>query len=104
MALTKAFRTTLMERARRDADFRQALLKEGIDAMLAGDVGTGKAILHDYINSAVGFVQLAEATHIPAKMSMRMFGPKGNPRVDNLFQVIGHLQAHEGIRLEVGQC
>ena len=71
--------------------------------MLAGDVGTGKAILRDYINSAVGFVQLAEATHMPAKSLMRMFGPKGNPRVDDLFQVIGHLQAHEGIRLEVGE-
>jgi len=104
MALTKGFRTTLMERARRDADFRQAMLKEGIDTMLAGDVETGKAILRDYINSAVGFGQLAEATHMPAKSLMRMFGPKGNPRADNLFQVIRHLQAHEGIRLEVGQC
>ncbi|MGA2935558.1 MAG: transcriptional regulator [Syntrophobacteraceae bacterium] len=103
MALTKGFRTTLMDRARRDADFRQAMLKEGIDTMLAGDVETGKAILRDYINSAVGFVQLAEAVHIPAKSLMRMFGPKGNLRVDNLFQVIRHLQAHEGIRLEVGE-
>ena len=104
MALTKGFKTTLMKRARRDADFRQAMLKEGIDTMLAGDVETGKAILRDYINSAVGFGQLAEATHMPAKSLMRMFGPKGNPRADNLFQVIRHLQAHEGIRLEVGQC
>jgi DNA-binding phage protein len=72
--------------------------------MLAGDVETGKAILRDYINSAVGFGQLAEATHMPVKSLMRMFGPKGNPRADNLFQVIRHLQAHEGIRLEVGQC
>ena len=104
MALTKGFRITLMERARRDADFRQAMLKEGIDTMLAGDVKTGKAILRDYINSAVGFGQLAEATHMPAKSLMRMFGPKGNPRADNLFQVIRHLQVHEGIRLEVGQC
>lgn len=103
MALTKGFRTTLMDRARRDAYFRQAMLKEGIDTMLAGDVETGKAILRDYINSAVGFVQLAEATHIPAKSLMRMFGPKGNPRADNLFQVIRHLQTHEGIRLEVGE-
>ncbi len=102
MALTKGFRTTLMKRARRDSDFRQAMLKEGIDTMLAGDAETGKAILRDYINSAVGFGQLAEATHLPAKSLMRMFGPKGNPRADNLFQVIRYLQAHEGIRLEVG--
>ena len=101
MVLTREFRTTLLERAQRDVEFRQAMLKEGIDTMLAGDVATGKAILRDYINAAVGFGQLAEATHIPAKSLMRMFGPKGNPRADNLFQIIHHLQALEGIHLEV---
>jgi DNA-binding phage protein len=102
MALTKGFRTTLMERAQKDAGFRQAMLKEGVDMMLAGDMETGKAILRDYINAAVGFNKLAEATRISAKSLMRMFGPKGNPHADNLFQVIHHLQMHEGIHLEVG--
>jgi DNA-binding phage protein len=101
MAITREFRSTLLERAQKDAEFRQAMLKEGIDALLAGDLETGKAILRDYINMAVGFGPLAEATHIPAKSLMRMLGPKGNPRADNLFQIIHHLQAHEGIHLEV---
>jgi DNA-binding phage protein len=104
MALTRGFRTTLLERAQGDAEFRQAILKEGIDTLLAGDVATGKAILRDYINAAGGFGQLAEATRIPAKSLMRMFGPKGNPRADNLFQIIHHLQTREGIHLEVGPC
>ena len=77
------------------------MLKEGIDTLLAGDVETGKAILRDYINAAVGFGKLSEATDIPAKSLMRMFGPKGNPRADNLFQIIKHLQMREGIHLEV---
>ena len=93
-----------MERARQDADFRQALLREGIDAMLAGDVPTGKAILRDYVNAAVGFTNLAEATNIPEKSLMRMLGPKGNPRADNLFQILHHLQNREGIHLGVGPC
>jgi DNA-binding phage protein len=101
MALTRGFRVTLLERAQKDAEFRQAMLKEGIDTMLAGDVETGKAILRDYINAAVGFGPLSEATQIPAKSLMRMLGPKGNPRADNLFQIIKHLQAREGIHLEV---
>ena len=101
MALTRGFRVTLLARARKDAEFRQALLKEGIDTLLAGDVETGKAILRDYINAAVGFGHLAEAIHIPAKSLMRMFGPKGTPRADNLFQIIKHLQSREGIHLEV---
>ena len=104
MAITREFRATLLERARKDAGFGQAMLKEGIDALLAGDLETGKAILRDYINAAVGFGPLAEATRIPAKSLMRMLGPKGNPRADNLFQIIHHLQAHEGIHLEVAPC
>jgi DNA-binding phage protein len=104
MAITREFRATLLERAQKDAEFRQAMLKEGIDALLAGDLETGKAMLRDYINMAVGFGPLAEATHIPAKSLMRMLGPKGNPRADNLFQIIQHLQAHEGIQLEVAPC
>ena len=78
------------------------MLKEGIDSMLAGDVVTGKAILRDYINASVGFGSLSEATNIPAKSLMRMLGPKGNPRADNLFQIIHHLQVREGIQLGVG--
>ncbi len=94
----------MLERARKDPEFRQAMLKEGIDTLLAGDVETGKAILRDYINAAVGFGLLSEATRIPAKSLMRMFGPKGNPRADNLFQIIKHLQAREGIHLEVARA
>lgn len=71
------------------------------NTLLAGDVDMGKAILRDYINAAVGFGELAEATKIPAQSLMRMFGPKGNPRAGNLFQVIHLLQNREGIYLEV---
>ncbi len=84
-----------------DPAFRRALLKEGIDALLAGEVAIGKAIRRDYSNAAVGFGRLAEATQIPAKSLMRMFSPKGNPRADNLFQIIKQLQANEGIKLKV---
>ena len=100
MALTRSFKETIVERAQNDAEFRQALLKEGIDNLLAGDLPTGKAILRDYINAAVGFGQLAEATHIHAKSLMRMLGPKGNPRADKLFEIISHLQQREGIHLK----
>ena len=104
MAITREFRATLLERGGEDTEFRRAMLKEGVDALLAGDLETGKAMLRDYINTAVGFGPLAEDTHIPAKSLMRMLGPKGNPRADNLFQIIHHLQAHEGIHLEVASC
>lgn len=101
MAITREFRATLLARARKDAEFRQAMLREGLDTMLAGDLETGKAMLRDYINASVGFGQLAEATHLPAKSLMRMFGPKGNPRAAYLFRIIQYLQTREGIHLVV---
>ena len=58
-------------------------------------------MLRDYINAAVGFVELAESTRIPAKSLMRMFGPEGNPRANNLFNVIHQLQTREGMHLGV---
>ena len=69
--------------------------------MLAGDVATAKTILRDYINATLGFAGLAEATHIPSKSLMRMLGPAGNPRADNLFEIVGFLQRREGVRFEV---
>lgn len=49
MALTREFKETVQARARTDLEFREALLKEAIDAMLAGEMDLGKAVLRDYI-------------------------------------------------------
>jgi DNA-binding phage protein len=101
MALTRSFKETVKARAGRDAAFRKALLSEGVGALVAGDVDTGKAILRDYINATVGFERLAEETGTPPKSLMRMFGPRGNPNARNLFAVIRHLQTASGIELTV---
>ena len=58
-----------MARVRRSPAFRDALLKEGIDALLAGELDVGKSILRDYINATVGFERLAEETGTPSKSS-----------------------------------
>jgi hypothetical protein len=55
LPLTPHFKATVAARVRRDPSFREALLREGIETLLAGDVTTGKAVLRDYINAAVGF-------------------------------------------------
>jgi DNA-binding phage protein len=60
-----------------------------------------KTILRDYINATVGFSGLVEATHIPPKSLMRMFGPDGNPRADNLFEIVRFLQHRAGVRFHV---
>ena len=101
MALTKDFKDTIQARAQRDPAFRKALLQEGVECLLAGDVDTGKAVLRDYINATIGFEGLSRVFDKSSKSLMRMFGPKGNPQASNLFQVIQYLQEQEGIHLEV---
>jgi DNA-binding phage protein len=99
MALTRSFKETIQARVQGDSAFREALLAEAIDALLAGDVDTGKAVLRDFINATVGFEQLARETHLPSKSLMRMFSPAGNPNARNLFGVIGELQKQIGVQL-----
>ena len=101
MVLTKDFKETIQARAQRDSAFRKALLQEGVECLLAGDVDTGKAVLRDYINATIGFEELSEVFGKSSKSLMRMFGPKGNPQAGNLFAVIGYLQEREGVHLEV---
>lgn len=62
MALTRDFKETVLARVRADPKFRDALLKEGIETLLAGNVDTGKAILRDYIKATVGFKRLGVET------------------------------------------
>jgi DNA-binding phage protein len=101
LALTRDFKETIRTRVERDPKFRKELLREGIESMLSGDIATGKTILRDYINATVGFTEVAQATHIPSKSLMRMLGPSGNPRADNLFEVVSFLQRREGVRFHV---
>jgi DNA-binding phage protein len=101
MARTKSFRRLVEQHVKTDPKFAQALLVEGIDAMLSGDVDTGKILLRDYIKATVGFEKLGVATGAPPKSLIRMFGPRGNPQARNLFSVIGYLQKRAGVRLHV---
>jgi DNA-binding phage protein len=101
MPLTRDFKETILARVERDPKFRKELLRESLECLLAGDITTAKTILRDYINATVGFTELSEATHIPAKSLMRMLGPTGNPRADNLFGVVSFLQHREGVSFQL---
>ncbi|MCY3873313.1 MAG: transcriptional regulator [Rhodobacteraceae bacterium] len=101
MALTRDFKETIRARIESDPDFRKALLEEGAECFLSGDVETGKSVLRDYINATIGFQELGVLTDKPSKSLMRMLGPKGNPQVRNLSAIIGCLQEREGVRLKV---
>jgi len=101
MALTRDFKDTVKARAERDPEFRIALLEEALDAFLNADLETGKVLLRDYVNATVGFERLGEQLHKSPKSLMRMLSEQGNPRADNLFTVVAHLKAHEGVSFSV---
>ena len=101
MPLTRSFRETVQARARRDVKFRQALLGEAMQALLDGNLEEGGSALRSCINATVGFEKLGAALGRSPKSLMRMFGPSGNPKAENLLAVIGLLQAETGVRLQV---
>jgi hypothetical protein len=101
MVRTKSFKVLVQHHVKGDKKFAEALLREGVDAMLSGDVETGKTIQRDYIKATVGFENLGKAADTPPKSLIRMFGPRGNPQAKNLFSVIGFLRNRAGVQLHV---
>jgi DNA-binding phage protein len=101
MAKTRSFKELVQRQVATDEAFAEALLREGIETMLSGDLETGKIILRDYIKATVGFEKLGRATGTQPKSLIRMFGPRGNPQARNLLGVIGYLQKQAGLQLQV---
>lgn len=101
MPVTREFRKTILSRAERDAKFRRQMLTEAVDEMLSGDLHAGKAILRDYINATITFHGLADKLKKSSKSIHRMLGPRGNPKLDNILQIIKILQEYEHIKLRV---
>ncbi|MHB8845338.1 MAG: helix-turn-helix domain-containing transcriptional regulator [Nitrospirota bacterium] len=101
MPITRKFRTTIMDRALIDPVFRRQMLTEAVNELLAGDLDAGKAMLRDYINATITFQQLAKKLKKTDKSVHRMLGPRGNPRADNILEIIKILQANERVKLRV---
>jgi DNA-binding phage protein len=101
MSLTKDFRKTILTRAEHDADFRRHMLTEAVNELLAGELNAGKSILRDYINATITFEGLAKKLNKSSKSVHRMLGPRGNPRAENILEIIRILQEHEHVTLQV---
>lgn len=101
MALTRDFKETVAARVQRDPRFRETLFTEAINAYLAGDLTTGKAILRDLVNATVGFEELAAELDKPSKSLHRMLAPRGNPNTENFFAIVSALQKKTRVKLHV---
>jgi hypothetical protein len=101
MPLTKEFKTTVMARAHRDKAFCNAMLAEAINELFSGDIDVGKAILRDYINSAISFEILSGMLDKNPKSLMRMLSQKGNPTSKSLFDIFHAIQKLKKMKIVI---
>lgn len=99
MVLTRNFEETVKARVERDPAFRAALLTEVIERFLAGEVDTGKALLHDFIVAAIGFGRLAADIGIPQESLQQMLGSDSDPTASSLFALLSGVQRASGIHV-----
>ena len=95
------FRVTLHARIKRSPSFRMELLKVMVECLLEGDVGTGRAMLQEYIDATIGFEALGKLTSESPDRLMQMFTSEDRLDAHTLFSVIHCLQQQAGLQLEV---
>lgn len=100
MALTRKFKQTILERAKRDPAFAKALLDEAATLFLNGEPDTARLVLRDLVNATVGFEKLGAETAKPAKSLHRMLSKTGNPSMDNLAAIISVLRHELGVEID----
>lgn len=77
-ALTRSLKVTAKTRAERDAAFRDARSTKAVDQLLAGDLGSTKAILRDDTHATIGFEGPAAETACSSNSLMRLFSLTGH--------------------------
>jgi DNA-binding phage protein len=76
-------------------------LERAVTMLLAGEMATARSLIREAINASVGYAAVSRCTGTPEKSLVRMFGPKGNPRAENLAAVLAALQRLGQFRLLV---
>jgi DNA-binding phage protein len=101
MALTRAFRTTVVKQVQEDIAFRAALVEEAARNIMEGDLPIALSQLRDVVNATMGFDSLSTTTGIPKTSLMRMLSGNGNPRAGNLAAVLKAIGHNAGVRISV---
>ena len=101
MKLTRSFHETMIARLRQDAEYREESLKAAVECLKDGEVNVARSMLHDHICATLGFEKLASLTGKSPENLKNLLHPDSDTSADELFEIIGHIRKHEGIRLEV---
>lgn len=92
MALTKAYKETVVARIQRDPSFAKALYAESLEAILEGDTAAGLSMLRDLVHAEITFKELARQTGYDEKSLHRMLSNRGNPTAKTLAKIIAAIR------------
>jgi len=101
MPMGKEFSETVVERIRKDPKFAAGVLSEAAMLLMNGEPQTARILLRNLVNGTTGFKALSAAIHVPDKSLHRMLGPKGNPTLQNLTDILKALRETLGVELRV---
>jgi DNA-binding phage protein len=92
---------TILARAKREPEFRAALIGEALELFADGDVETAKSILRNYVLASTSFVEVAKQLGKKPESIMRMLSTKGNPTMKNMAALLSTMKQHDGVKIDV---
>jgi len=92
MALTREYKTTVLERIKADPKFAKAIYAEALDALLIGETAEGLSMIRDLVHAQISFKELAEHTGFDEKSLHRMLSRRGNPTAQTLGRIIAAIR------------
>ena len=92
------------ECAQLDPVYRAMMLPSTIDLLLSDDVRVGKISLHHCIYATIGYKKLGKLMKRSPESIKDLLHPDHDTSVNDLFEIIKHVQQHEGIRVEAKVC
>ena len=82
-------------------EHRTAMLAEGIQCMLNGEIEVGRSLVQYCIEANMDYTGLADITGQPAENLTLIFSRGGNPKLQEFFDAIACIARREGIELAV---
>ena len=101
MPLTRDYRETFWERARREPEFRHELLKSAVRCMLNGEPEVGRIMLRDFVVAAIGVDELSQKIGKSRESLEEVLSDGSDPRADDLLGIVAAIAEHEGLVLDV---
>jgi DNA-binding phage protein len=103
MALTRAYRETVIARIKRDPKFARAIYAGAIEMLLEGETAEALSRLRDLVHAEITFKELARQTGLGEKTLHRMLNRNGNPTARNLGLIVRSIaeDLHIKTRVEV---